>query len=109
MFMRRPLDWIVVSISITVLFANRMLAPQPMELQAPGPRFQESAAEGPAIAQADNPFAYIREDGSLQFLPVAAPRVAGKAAKSRQATPSTALYTWSSPLILVDKDTQSFQ
>ena len=80
--MRRPLDWIVVSISITVLFANRMLAPEPMELQAPGPQFQESAAEGPAIAQADNPFAYIREDGSLQFLPVAAPRVAGKAAKS---------------------------
>lgn len=106
--MRRPLDWIVVSISILVLYANRLLAPQPIELQALGPKFQASVVASPATAQADNPFAYIREDGSLQFLPVASPRVAGKAAKPRQAT-SPALYTWSSPLILVDKDTQSFE
>ena len=117
--MRRPLDWIVVSISMMVLFANRMLAPKPIESHAPVPEFQTEILSGSAMAQAENPFAYIREDGSLQFLPVAAtPRLAGtsaraatpaKAAKPRQSTPSTALYTWSSPTILVDKDAPSFQ
>jgi hypothetical protein len=123
MIMRRPLDWIVVSISMMVLFANRMLAPKPVELHSPVPEFQTEILSGPAMArtraQAENPFAWIREDGSLQYLPVAAtPRLAGtsaraatpaKAAKPRQSTPSTALYTWSSPTILVDKDAPSFQ
>ncbi len=116
--MRRPLDWIVVSISIMVLFANRMLAPKPLDLDAPVPEIRAEVSGTPAAnpaVQTDNPFAYIREDGSLQFLPVAAPRVTtgprvtGKAVKSRASTPSTALYTWSSPSILVDKDAPSFQ
>jgi hypothetical protein len=111
--MRRPLDWIVVSISLMVLLANRMLAPKPIELLAPAQEFRAAVAGSPAMAQTDNPFAYIREDGSLQFVPVAAtPRLAGKpvkATRTRASIPSTALYTWSSPTIVVDKEAPSFK
>ena len=49
--MRRPLDWIVVSISMMVLFANRMLAPKPVELHSPVPEFQTEILSGPAMAR----------------------------------------------------------
>jgi hypothetical protein len=129
MIMRRPLDWFVVSISMMLLAANRMLATPPAESPAytpdlpvavsvtsNRPAFPLSVDAAPAEAGAvENPFAYIREDGSLQFLPAAAarptvaPRVSGKNTRSRPAAPATALYTWSSPLILNDRGTPSFQ
>lgn len=123
--MRRPLDWFVVSISMMLLAANRMLATPP-ESSGSMPEVPVAAPEvtaAPLMVAAmptdavpvENPFAYIREDGSLQFLPAATPRptalprVSGKTAKSRPSAPSTALYTWSSPLILNDRGKPSFQ
>jgi hypothetical protein len=125
MIMRRPLDWFVVSISMMLLAANRMLASPPAESAAPTPELPVAAsaisiplmvASAPGeAALVENPFAYIREDGSLQFLPaassrpMAAPRVSAKTLRSRPTTPSTALYSWSTPLILNDRGNPSFE
>lgn len=123
--MRRPLDWFVVSISMLLLVANCMLATPPVEsaaLQTEIPVATHAVTEPWVVDAApmdavsvENPFAYIREDGSLQFLPAAnarpatVPRVAGKSSRSRPAAPSTALYTWSSPLIANDRGKPSIQ
>lgn len=67
--MRRPLDWIVVSISLMVLAANHMLA---------GNRDAEAIARAPALraeaisvdtAAPRSPFAYVQGDGSLLYVP----------------------------------------
>lgn len=68
--MRRPLDWIVVSISLMVLAANRMLVtpdPAPMA-QAPALRAEAIGTEPTAQVPA-SPFAYVRSDGSLLYVP----------------------------------------
>jgi hypothetical protein len=104
--MRRPLDWIVVAISLTVLFANRMLTASAPEMLVRSPEIQAIVTDA-AAAEPASPFAYIREDGSEIFLPVAGPRVAGPASPERSPT-ANALYTWSSPLI-ADKKAPSFQ
>jgi hypothetical protein len=107
MLMRRPLDWIVVSISMMVLFANRMLAPKAPERPAPARAARVEIPADPVVAQTENPFAYIREDGSQIFLPATEPRWDGKTPKVQRT--STALYTWSSPLLVNDADAPSFQ
>lgn len=66
--MRRPLDWIVVSISLLVLAANRLLVsndPVPMA-RAPALRAEPIKA---AETIPDSPFAYVRGDGSLVYVP----------------------------------------
>jgi hypothetical protein len=100
----KPLDWLVVSISFMVLVANRMYAqPDVVPALAPVPTL---ASPSVRIAT-DSPFAYVREDGSQEFLPV----VNGgsedlETAHARQfegvtlatADPRIAVYTWSSPV-----------
>lgn len=77
--MGRPLDWIVVSLSLLVLFANRMLVQPPAQplsttsetvnpAMAPRAGTAGVAANAAAGTEADSPFAYIREDGSQVFL-----------------------------------------
>ena len=101
--MRRPLDWVVVSISLMVLFANRMYAKPDV---APEPALA-SLLETPAATPGQSPFAYVREDGSQQFLPL----VNGgsqdlESEHARQfegislanADPKMAVYTWSTPV-----------
>jgi|SRR5689334_1779465 len=105
--MRRPLDWIVVSISLLVLFANRMLTAKPPELQVAVPDIEAVVSNAPA-AEPASPFAWIQEDRSQVFLPAATPRLAGPV--TSQHNPAlNALYTWSSPLVATDKASISFQ
>ncbi|HUQ10700.1 MAG TPA: hypothetical protein VM146_10335 [Steroidobacteraceae bacterium] len=84
--MRRPLHWIVVSISLLVLFADRMLTTQP-----PEPAAQMS------------PFAWIREDGSEVYLPTSPPRAPGLVTTSQHGSTTHAVYTWSSPVAADDE------
>jgi hypothetical protein len=66
--MRRPLDWIVVSISLLVLAANRLLVvsdPVPMA-RLPALRAEPINA---AETAPSSPFAYVRGDGSLLYVP----------------------------------------
>lgn len=66
--MRRPLDWIVVSISLMVLAANRMLV-----ADDPAPMARAPALRAESISLTEtvpgSPFAYIRSDGSLLYVP----------------------------------------
>lgn len=119
--MRRPLNWIVVSISLMVLFANRMWAQRPGDEPATQAR---QAVPGAAIptAIADNPFAYVREDGTQEYLPVpavpavlAAPRSSFEDVHAQdgfdrwvQGDPKAAVYTWSSPVIKAEPQPLSF-
>lgn len=82
--MRRPLDWIVVSISLMVLFANRMLT--------------DSDPIPEASVPEESPFAYIREDGTQVFLPAAGHRSTSPA-RPVTASTTTAVYTWSQPMV----------
>ena len=110
--MRRPLDWLVVSISLMVLAANHMLA---------GNRDAQAIARAPALrAEAVNartdvprsPFAYVQGDGSLLYVPATGagaylepPTQAGLEddhAGSGFHEPmnlETAVYSWSTPQI----------
>jgi hypothetical protein len=104
--MRRPLDWVVVSISLTVLYVNRMVAPPDM---APAVQPAQAALATPLPASlSDSPFAYVLEDGTQEFLPALNPRPQPQfeQAHVRQfetvtvatADPRMAVYTWSSPV-----------
>jgi len=122
--MRRPLDWIVVSILLLVLSANRMLTAQPPRLQAGEPDIQPMVSSSNATAP-PSPFAWIEEDGSLVYLPVserdpdrAAIAVddlvlAGRDEDPTAAPPGTstahALYSWSSPLAAIEQVRAPFQ
>ena len=108
--MANPWDWVVVSISLTVLFANRMYA-QPEMAPASLPA---TTLASPAPTPVQSPFAYVREDGSQEFLPVANDPTFGglESEHARQfegislatADPKIAVYTWSSPV-----ERQAFQ
>jgi hypothetical protein len=91
--MRRPLDWIVVSISLMVLFANRMLTDSDPVPVASVPDLQVLADD---LGEGESFFGYIREDGSQVFLPAA-----GQRGPARPASASTtnAIYTWSQPMV----------
>jgi len=117
--MGRPLDWIVIGFSLMVLFANRMLV-QPAAPLATLPETAAAAARSapatPGRAEApNNPFAYIREDGTQVFVdadgPVAQPMAmnledphAGSlddwtgGSSTAGNKPRTAVYTWSSTI-----------
>ena len=103
--MRRPLDWIVVSISLMVLFANRMLTSSDPIPMASVPDFTVSVED---MGQPESPFAYIREDGSQVFLPAAGSRLAGPARPELVST-TNAIYTWSLPMVTPARETTSFQ
>jgi hypothetical protein len=109
--MRRPVDWIVVSISMMLLAANRMLVADPVvepTSASPVLRDQRIAREPPAPT---SPFAYVRKDGTQVYLPIPAAtgedEVAslGMALEDLQASRGLAysaelepaLYSWSSP------------
>jgi hypothetical protein len=99
--MRRPLNWVVVSISLLVLFANRMYAKPDLDPASTGASLLAPSAPMPS------PFAYVREDGSQQFLPLVI-TASGEleAGHARQfegisrasADPRIAVYTWSTPV-----------
>ena len=102
--MRRPLDWIVVSISLMVLFADRIVPDSDPISLASVPDFPALAEEP---GQPASPFAYIREDGTEVFLPVTGTHVA---VESRQpASTISAVYTWSLPMVTPARETLSFQ
>jgi hypothetical protein len=68
--MRRPLNWIVVSLSLLALFANRAF----LESGVPQPRLAAIPVSSPSLeAAAPSPFAYVNEDGSQVYLPVVRP------------------------------------
>jgi len=102
--MRRPLDWIVVSISLMVLFANRMLTDSDPIPVATVPDLANVIEDETDSA---SPFAYIREDGSQVFLPDVGPRLASQA-RPEPATATSAVYTWSLPMATPASDTRSF-
>jgi hypothetical protein len=106
--MRRPLDWIVVSILLLVLSANRMLTAQPPALQPPQADRQAMVSNALA-AEPANPFAWIQEDGSLVYLPAPEPRVDTPVDDTRSASTVNAVYTWSSPPALADETGRTFQ
>jgi hypothetical protein len=90
--MRRPLDWIVVSISLLVLFAN-------LKLTASDPLPRTVTTDDTY----DSPFAYVRQDGSQLVVPADGsgplrpappPRLTPGAPRSLDA-----VYTWSSPVM----------
>jgi hypothetical protein len=96
--MRRPLDWFVVSLSLLVLFANRMWAEQPAQ-----PRSVPLAQ-----APRPTPFAYVREDGSELYLQasgsaVPAPRVPDSRLPKSTGNFNAAVYTWSSPVLAQER------
>lgn len=121
--MRRPLDWLVVTISLMVLFANRMWAQRPVEELAAQPRERVPVLAAPIASSAGpSPFAYVREDGTQEFLPtppvpavLVSPRssfedVHAQDGLDRWATsdPRAAVYTWSSPVIERNPEPASF-
>jgi len=67
--MYRPLNWLVVVLSVSVLCANLWLVkPDPaLDLIAAGPSPHAIPAGGRSVVH--SPFAYIHEDGSEQYLP----------------------------------------
>jgi hypothetical protein len=94
--MRRPLNWIVVAISLLMLVVNRMAV-------GPGP-----SASIPATSESLGLFAYVQEDGTLLFLPVpesaVLPPLSFEEVHARSvfehgdaADPKAAVYTWTSP------------
>lgn len=94
--MRRPLNWIVVAISLLMLLANRMVA-DPV-----------TAARAPAVSTTPGPFAYVQEDGTEIFLavpesavlpPVSFEEVHANSGFDDPADPKTAVYTWTAPLV----------
>lgn len=99
--MRRPLDWVVVSISLMVLFANRLLTDSDPVPVAAVPDFE-------AAVPPESPFAYIREDGSQIFLPAAGSRLAAPA-RLQPASTTHAVYTWTLPMATSAGDKASFQ
>ncbi len=119
--MRRPLNWIVVSISLMVLFANRMWAQRPADELASQAREIVPAAT-PLAAIPDSPFAYVREDGTQEYLPVpavpavlAAPRSGFEDVHAQdgfdrwlEGDPKAAVYTWSSPVTTTESQPLRF-
>jgi hypothetical protein len=101
--MRRPINWIVVSLSLLLLLVRHTLL-EP----APG----VSLAHASVMPEA-SPFAYVREDGSLLHLPMQASasssewlfedaNAAGGMALPREpANLEAAVYHWSTPAWLV--------
>ena len=94
--MRRPLDWLVVSISLMVLFGSRMSTDSDPSFVAPVPDFVFSMEN---VGQNESPFAYIREDGSEVFLPASGSRRVVTARPTNAAT-VTADWTWSLPMVM---------
>jgi hypothetical protein len=98
--MRRPLDWITVSIASLALFAGhwRADADVPAGLRA-------SEAPHPALPTQEetSPFAYIREDGSEVYLPLngVAPR---PASIGRESSATQAVFTWSAQTAIPERD-----
>jgi hypothetical protein len=93
----RLLDWTTVSIALLVLLANRL-----------------STTSDPVLADqvpdAPSPFAYIREDGSLVYVPNSGSNSGpGEAAQALTDTVAAtgAIYTWSLPMVTPRADTAS--
>ena len=121
--MRRPLNWLVVSISLMVFFANRMWGEGPMEQAATQPRESIPVLAAPIAASATpSPFAYVREDGTQEFVPTPpAPAVLTSPRSSFEdvhaqdgldrwttSDPKAAVYTWSSPVVERDPEPARF-
>lgn len=100
--MRRPLNWIVVAISLMTLFVNRM-ATDPVRPVT----YSTDPSPSPGI------FAYVQEDGTLLYLPgseaPAAPLILFEDAHAASGfdhaadMPRGAVYTWKSPLATAER------
>jgi hypothetical protein len=105
--MRRPLDWIAMSLLLLVLCANRILTDPPPALEASPPALGAMVSNAPAGVPS-SPFAWIQEDGSLVYLP--APEAGVDVSMEAMIGSSTerAIYTWSAPA-LADETGRTFQ
>jgi hypothetical protein len=114
--MSRPLNWVVVAISLLMLVVNQMAA-------GPG----TSATVPDALAATPAPpglFAYVQEDGTLTFLPVpesaVLPPLSFEEVHARSGfggggfgrnrldagdaeDPKVAVFTWTSPLVTAER------
>jgi hypothetical protein len=105
--MRRPFDWTMVSLLLMVWFVARLSTDYDPVPRASVPAAMVSDA---VAAVPESPFAYIREDGTEEPLPVTGDHGAGqpravsteKPSKTTptnaSSNPAPALFTWSSPL-----------
>jgi hypothetical protein len=110
--MRRPLNWVVIAISLLMLVVNQMAA-------GPGP-----SAAVPTSPVPPGLFAYVQEDGTLTFLPVPESAVLpplsfeevharsgfGDSGVGRRGLddsdatdPKVAVFTWTSPLVTAER------
>ena len=100
--MRRPLNWLVASICLLALFANRMVANSDPAPAAAVPALP-AVVTGMSENTAGSPFAYVREDGSEVYLPPRGSTEGRRAVQFEDAAvaitdPAAAVYTWSSPM-----------
>lgn len=102
--MRRPLDWLVVSIALLVLVASRMHSPPEAEFHSKVDTRTDSPSPAPAE---ESLFAYVHEDGTEEFLPVngatpgeweGAHALQFTEVSAAAAHPRVAVYTWSAPV-----------
>lgn len=108
--MFRPLAWIVLSLVMLAFWAGRMLAdsdPQPAPVVPAVVTSPVLAPDGES-APLPSPFAYVREDGSQEFVPATGTASPGAsfedthALQFQRSAPAVreteaAVYTWSSP------------
>lgn len=119
--MRRPFDWLVICLSLLVLWANRVGLEPPSDRAAAMP--QARVLPAPPLDQEPGPFAYIQEDGTQIFVPMtgspttrspmrksASPRiqparqferihVGNDLAIPAVRAPASAVYTWSTTVV----------
>jgi hypothetical protein len=88
--MRRPLNWVVVCLSLLFLIAN-LSFDRNRGVAGLAPRLAESSPEDLPSASSEPQFGYVRADGS--FLPLAQ-----EPQESVVADVGPAVYVWSSPI-----------
>jgi hypothetical protein len=87
--MRRPLNWIVVAMSLLMLVVSQMAA-------GPGPTSPAAAPLPPGL------FAYVQEDGTEIFLPAPGPAVLPLLSFEDPPDPKAAVFTWTSPIVTAE-------
>jgi hypothetical protein len=98
--MHRPLNWIVVAISLLMLITNQVMVVAPIQYAS------EPAAASPGM------FAYVQEDGTQVYLPGPMARnvpplsfedVHAASGFDEPADPRNAVYTWTSPVATAER------
>jgi len=90
--MRRPLNWVVVCLSLLLLTANLTIDWKPAVAGQTTPlvRAESAFADSFAVERSEPQFGYVRTDGSFQPL-------AKQASAPETADVGPAVFVWSSP------------